>query len=51
MTFVFMNYAAPWQNVYSGVGTANQEALQAVGRMSDPLQVFQNAVPGGFKLA
>lgn len=47
---VFLNYAAPWQNPYGGVGQKNLEAYMEVSRMYDPLQLFQKAVPGGFKL-
>ncbi|KAH8655080.1 hypothetical protein BGZ60DRAFT_472959 [Tricladium varicosporioides] len=48
--FVFMNYAAPWQDVYAGVGERNREEFRKVSRVYDPLQIFQRGVPGGFKL-
>ncbi|KAM0333066.1 hypothetical protein ACHAQA_001724, partial [Verticillium albo-atrum] len=48
--FVFQNYAAPWQDVYGGVGEENLEVFRKVSRVYDPLQVFQKAVLGGFKL-
>lgn len=48
--YVFLNYAAPWQHVFDGVGAANLEAFKQVSKIYDPSQLFQKAVPGGFKL-
>ncbi|KAH6661823.1 FAD binding domain-containing protein [Halenospora varia] len=48
--FVFMNYAALWQDVYAGVGETNREEFRKVSKMYDQPQIFQRGVPGGFKL-
>ena len=48
--YVFQNYAATWQDVYGSVGEKNLEAFREVSRKYDPSQLFQKAVPGGFKL-
>lgn len=48
--YVFQNYAATWQDVYGSVGKKNHESFKEVSRRYDPSQLFQKAVPGGFKL-
>ena len=48
--YIYLNYAAPWQDPISGYGAANKAQLQAVSCKYDPLGVFQRQVPGGFKL-
>ncbi|KAL8805526.1 MAG: hypothetical protein Q9182_001895 [Xanthomendoza sp. 2 TL-2023] len=48
--YVYLNYAAPGQDPIAGYGAGNQANLRAVSRKYDPLQVFQKAVPGAFKL-
>ncbi|KAK3075441.1 hypothetical protein LTR53_001226 [Teratosphaeriaceae sp. CCFEE 6253] len=48
--YLYLNYAAPWQDPISGYGAANKAQLQAVSKKYDPLGVFQTQVPGGFKL-
>ncbi|KAL8831549.1 MAG: hypothetical protein Q9170_005249 [Blastenia crenularia] len=45
-----MNYAMPTQNVIASYGPKNVAALKAASRKYDPSQVFQELVPGGFKL-
>ncbi|KAF2678012.1 hypothetical protein K458DRAFT_261552, partial [Lentithecium fluviatile CBS 122367] len=48
--FIYLNYANGGQMVIDGYGAANKARLQAVSRVYDPAGIFQNAVPGGFKL-
>ena len=48
--FRYMNYAYPTQDVIGSYGVENVEFLRKVSRKYDPAQVFQNLVPGGFKL-
>lgn len=48
--FVYLNYAAQWQKPISSYGAENMQFLKSVSRQYDPKQIFQNAVPGGFKL-
>jgi FAD/FMN-containing dehydrogenase len=48
--YLYLNYAASWQDPISGYGAANKAQLQAVSRKYDPRGVFQTQVPGGFKL-
>ena len=48
--FLYLNYAAQWQDPISGYGNATVARLQAVSKKYDPKGVFQRQVPGGFKL-
>lgn len=48
--YLYLNYAAPWQDPISGYGAAAKSALQAASKKYDPTGVFQQQVPGGFKL-
>jgi hypothetical protein len=48
--YLYLNYAAPWQDPISGYGAASVSALKATSKKYDPSQVFQKNVPGGFKL-
>ena len=48
--YLYLNYAAEWQDPISGYGAANKAQLQAVSKKYDPRGVFQAQVPGGFKL-
>ncbi|KAF2477622.1 putative oxidoreductase [Lindgomyces ingoldianus] len=48
--FVYLNYAAEWQDPIQGYGGANVQFLRSVSKRYDPKGVFQKAVPGGFKL-
>lgn len=48
--YLYLNYAAPWQDPISGYGPAAKASLQAASKKYDPTQVFQKNVPGGFKL-
>ncbi|KJK66846.1 FAD binding domain protein [Aspergillus parasiticus SU-1] len=48
--FVYLNYAAPWQDPISSYKSKNVELLKRVSLGVDPKRVFQTNVPGGFKL-
>ena len=48
--YLYLNYAAPSQDPIAGYGNVNLAALRRVSRIYDPDQVFQNLVPGGYKL-
>ena len=48
--FIYLNYAAEWQNPIAGYGAANVAFLKSVSKKYDPSGLFQKAVPGGFKL-
>ncbi|KOC17595.1 oxidoreductase FAD-binding protein [Aspergillus flavus AF70] len=48
--FVYLNYAAPWQDPISSYKSKNVELLKRVSQDVDPKRVFQTNVPGGFKL-
>ena len=48
--WIDVNHADVSQNPISSFGSANQAFLRAVSRKYDPTQVFQKAVPGGFKV-
>lgn len=48
--YVYLNYAAPWQDPITGYGAASKAYLQAVSKKYDPKGIFQTQVPGGFKL-
>lgn len=49
--YIFLNYATPWQDPIASYGRDNVEAMQATSKRYDPGQIFQKAVPGGFKLS
>ncbi|KAK4177877.1 putative FAD-binding oxidoreductase [Triangularia setosa] len=48
--WVYLNYAADWQDPISGYGSANVAALKAARTKYDPNGVFTSQVPGGFKI-
>lgn len=48
--WIYLNYAAEWQDVFAGYGVANRARLRQISRRYDPRAVFQRDVPGGFKL-
>ncbi|KAI7490718.1 hypothetical protein KC351_g445 [Hortaea werneckii] len=48
--FIYLNYAAKWQDPIGGYGEEVVKRLQHVSRKYDPTGVFQKQVPGGFKL-
>jgi len=48
--FLYLNYADKTQDPISSYGPASVSKLKAASKKYDPLQIFQNQVPGGFKL-
>lgn len=48
--YIYLNYAAKWQDPIAGYGAESKARLQAASRKYDPAGVFQKNVPGGFKL-
>ena len=48
--YLYLNYAAKFQDPIAGYGQQSQEFLEKVSKKYDPQQGFQNFVPGGFKL-
>lgn len=48
--FNYMGDAAGFQEVYAGYGAENQKRLLDISRKYDPERVFQNLLPGGFKI-
>lgn len=48
--FIYLPYAAKWQNPIASYGKASVEQLQQVRARVDPTQVFTHLVPGGFKI-
>lgn len=49
-SYLYMNYASPYQNVVAGYGPANQARLKSVAKKYDPTGVFETLQPGYFKL-
>lgn len=48
--YLYLNYAAKWQDPINGYGAAEKARLRKVSRKYDKNGIFQKAVPGGFKL-
>ena len=48
--WVYLNYAGKDQDPIGGYGAVNRAKLKAVSAEYDAKKVFQNNVPGGFKL-
>jgi hypothetical protein len=48
--FVYANYAGTFQKPISSYGAQNDVILRQVAQKYDPRAVFQNQLPGGFKL-
>lgn len=48
--FVYLNYAAPWQDPIASYGSESAESLKEVSKRVDPEGVFSFNVPGGFKI-
>lgn len=48
--FVYMNYAARWQDPVPSYGRHSVEKLQQISKELDPRGVFQKMMPGGFKI-
>lgn len=50
MDFIYLNYADISQKVLQSWGADNVAKLQAVSKKYDPKGVFQEQVPGGYKI-
>jgi hypothetical protein len=48
--YVYLNYAAEWQDPIATYGKASVEKLQRVSQAVDPTGVFKDKLPGGFKI-
>ncbi|KAK1675289.1 FAD binding domain-containing protein [Colletotrichum godetiae] len=48
--YIYMNYAAQFQDVISGYGAENKAKLKSIAKKYDPKEVFQKLQPGYFKL-
>lgn len=49
-TYIYMNYASPYQKVIEGYGSTNVAKLKSIAKKYDPMEVYQRLQPGGFKL-
>ncbi|PNS14744.1 hypothetical protein CAC42_1766 [Sphaceloma murrayae] len=49
-SYVYMNYAAPFQDVIASYGAENKQKLMKIASKYDPKRVFQELQPGYFKL-
>ena len=49
--YLYLNYADKTQNPLASYGAANVEKMKAAARKYDPFGVFQDLVPGGFKIS
>ncbi|KAI1345673.1 putative oxidoreductase [Xylaria sp. FL0043] len=49
-SYIYLNYAAPWQDVIPSYGTESVKKLQQLRARVDPNQVFTKKVMGGFKI-
>jgi hypothetical protein len=49
--FKYLNYAAPWQeqDVFAGYGEENLQFLRKVRERYDPMGMWRERCPGGFK--
>ena len=48
--YIYMNYAASFQDPLGNYGAVELKRLRDVARKYDPTGVFQKQVPGGFKI-
>ena len=48
--WLYLNYAAKWQDVIGGYGPENVAKLRSASQKYDPDGLFQYSVPGGYKL-
>ncbi|KAL6721082.1 hypothetical protein ACLMJK_000182 [Lecanora helva] len=48
--YLYLNYAADFQDPIAGYGAASVANLKAVSKKYDPTQLLQKQLPGGFKL-
>ncbi|KAH9867153.1 hypothetical protein IAQ61_007745 [Plenodomus lingam] len=49
-SYIYMNYASPYQDPVAGYGSVNQARLKAISKKYDPTGVFEKLQPGYFKL-
>jgi LmbE family N-acetylglucosaminyl deacetylase len=49
--FLYLNYAANWQDPIASYGNASVRQLQSLRARVDPEGVFTHSVPGGFKIS
>ncbi|KAI0809923.1 putative oxidoreductase [Xylaria sp. FL0064] len=49
-SYIYLNYAAPWQDVIPSYGAESVKKLQQLRARVDPNQVFTKKVMGGFKI-
>ncbi|OBT50990.1 hypothetical protein VE04_07938 [Pseudogymnoascus sp. 24MN13] len=49
-SFNYMGDAAGFQSMFTGYGAANEAKLLSISRKYDPSRLFQNLMPGGFKI-
>lgn len=48
--FIYLNYAAPWQDPISSYGEESLKKLRGLRARVDPKGVFTHLIPGGFKI-
>lgn len=48
--YIYLDYAAPWQDVIKGYGEESVKKLQKLRKKMDPNLVFTRNVKGGFKI-
>lgn len=48
--YIYQNYAAKQQDVFTGYGAANKAKLKAIQKKYDPSGVFTKLQPGYFKI-
>ncbi|KAH7067418.1 putative oxidoreductase [Paraphoma chrysanthemicola] len=48
--YLYLNYAAPWQNPIASYGEDKVQSLRSLRRRVDPMTIFTKRVPGGFKI-
>lgn len=51
VSYKYMNYADPSQDIFSSYGAENVAFLKRVAKEYDPTEFFQRRVTGGFKLS
>lgn len=49
--YLYLNYAAAWQNPFASYGQASMANLRQIRRDYDPRKIFTVNKPGGFKLS
>ena len=48
--YIYLDYAAPWQDVIESYGEKSVKKLQQLRQKVDPQQIFTKNVRGGFKI-